>query len=310
MIDAISHVTVGVADMRPVEDLWIDRFGLEIVDRRTGPDPGLGKLWDIAPDLIAEQLMLRTPGAATGWLHFVQFNNPDPPVRDGAAATDLGPKSIDVLCEDMPSRYSEMQAAGYRFRSEVGEYEVDDIRAREAQMPGHDDTNIVLIEILSGGFDIEYSPAGYGAVMSFVVIVPETQPEAKFYSTIFGLDEIMHHRITGPGIEAAVGLPKGAALDMRLMGRENHIFGRMELISYEAISGADRFASAKPPATGALHVGYAAESISDFVSEARESGYVVTAVQDIESIFGAGPMTYLRSPAGLRIDVFQKEARP
>ncbi len=27
-------------------------------------------------------------------------------------------------------------------------------------MPGHDDTNIVLIEILSEGFEIEYSTAG------------------------------------------------------------------------------------------------------------------------------------------------------
>ena len=234
MIGGIAHVTVGVADLQPVFDLWIDRFGLETVARLSGPDPGLGILWDIPAGSISDQALIRTPGADTGWLHFVQFSEPDAPVRAGAMATDLGPKNIDVNCEDMPARYGELEAAGCVFRSAVSEYQVGDIHAREAQMPGHDETNIVLIEILSGGFDMKHSPAGYAAMTSFVVIVPCTKTESRFYADVFGLDELMHHRITGRGIEEAVGLPKGSTLDMRLMGREQNFFGRVELIEYEA----------------------------------------------------------------------------
>ncbi len=109
------------------------------------------------------------------------------------------------------------------------EYEVGGIRAREVQMPAHDETNIVLIEILSGGYEMKYSPAGYAALTSFVVIVPSTKIEASFYADLFDLDELMHHRITGPEIEKAVGLPSGTALDMRLMGREGNFFGRSSL---------------------------------------------------------------------------------
>ena len=36
MVDAISHITVGVADLTPVRALWIDQFGLEIVAERSG----------------------------------------------------------------------------------------------------------------------------------------------------------------------------------------------------------------------------------------------------------------------------------
>jgi len=305
MTHAIAHVTVGVADLRPAFDLWIDRFGLEIIARRTGPDPGLGRLWGIPAERIADQVLIRTPGADTGWLHFVQFNDPDPPVRKGAAATDLGPKNLDVNCRGMPLRYAELQALGYTFRSEVSEYRVEDIHAREVQMPGHDETNIVLIEILSDGFDIEFSSAGYGGVTSFVVIVPDTQVEADFYSKIFGLDEIMHHRITGPGIEKVVGLPKGAALDMRLMGRENHFFGRMELIAYEGLEGRDRFPLARAPALGTLHCGFVVESVQEFLVRSQASGLAVIEVCDIETIFGAGRMGVLSSPAGLRIEVYQ-----
>jgi catechol 2,3-dioxygenase-like lactoylglutathione lyase family enzyme len=112
MVDAIAHVAVGVADLQPVFDLWIDRFGLEIVAQRTGPDASLGKLWEIPAERVVDQVLLRTPGAATGWLHFVQFDKPDSPVRSGAAATDLGPKNLDVNCRDMAARYAELQALG------------------------------------------------------------------------------------------------------------------------------------------------------------------------------------------------------
>lgn len=303
MTDAIAIVTIGVADMEPVRSLWVDVFGLEIAATRSGPDADLARLWNIAPERIADQLLLRTPGADTGWLHFVQFTDPDKPVRRGAAPTDLGPKNIDVNCIGMAARHAELVAAGYTFRSDIAEYRVDDIHVLEVQMPGHDDTNIVLVEILSAGFEVEYSPAGYGAVTSFVIVVPDARAEADFYRDVLGLDEVMHHRITGPGIEKAVGLPKGAALDMRLMGRERNLFGRVELIEYVGLGGTDRFGLAKPPATGALHIGFAAPSIGALTEAAL--GIEAHDFGAVDLIYGRGRVAALRSPAGLRIELFE-----
>lgn len=306
MVDAIAQVTVGVADMNSVFDLWIDRFGLETVARSGGSDPGLGLLWGVPPDSIADQVLVRTPGAETGWLHFVQFSEPHRSVRSGATVTDLGPKNIDVNCEDMPACYAELAAAGCRFRSAISEYEVDGIHAREVQMPSHDDVNVVLIEVLSGGFETTFSASGYAAVTSFVVIVPDTKIEADFYAELFGLDELMHHRIAGPGIEKVVGLPKGSALDMRLMGREKKFFGRVELIEYEGVHGMDRFTPAKPPAPGILGCAFAVESLNRFLARAEQQGTEVIAHDRVETLFGSGPMGSLKSPAGLHIDVFEK----
>lgn len=305
MVDAIAHVTVGVADLRPVIDLWIDRMGLEIITRREGPDPGLGCLWDIPADRIVDQVLIRTPGTETGGLHFVQFRNPDTPVRAGAAATDLGPKNIDVNCVDMTARHAELAAAGCTFRSAISEYEADGLRAREVQMPSHDDTNVVLIEVLSDGFEMNFSPTGYAAMTSFVVIVPDTKIEAAFYAELFGLDEIMHHRIAGPGIEQAVGLPPGSVLDMRLMGRAQKLFGRVELIEYEGQRGQDRFPLAKPPAAGILRCAFSVESLRRFLDRAGQLDVQVRTQGHVETLFGAGPMCSLTSPAGLRIDVFE-----
>ena len=107
MVDAISHITVGTADLAPVRALWIDRFGLEVVAERAGLDESVARLWNIPADQVRRQVLLGTPGAQTGRLHFVQFAEPDPPVRAGAAPTDLGPKNLDANCTDLPGRHAE-----------------------------------------------------------------------------------------------------------------------------------------------------------------------------------------------------------
>ena len=63
MTDALSHVTVGVARMADALDLWVGRFGLEVVGARDGADPALAALWGLEPGRIAAQRLLRTPGA-------------------------------------------------------------------------------------------------------------------------------------------------------------------------------------------------------------------------------------------------------
>ena len=306
MTDAIHHITVGVARMEPVEELWVRRFGLEIVDRRSGSDPCLGRLWDINPDVIAEQLYLTTPGASHGRLHFVRFDPPGLPVREGAASTDLGPKNLDVNCVDMPARVAELKSDGQQFRSHVGEYQVDDLHARETQMPGHDDTNIVLIEVLSAGWDAPLSNLGYGAVTSLVVVVSDPEAEADFYSALLGLDQVMHHRLTGPAIEETVGLPPGSALDFRLMGKDTEVMGRMELVHYEGLAGTNRFALAGPPALGTLHAAYTVDSIQAVNDRAAALGLHLQRFGCLDTIFGKVEMASTYTPAGLRIDLLAR----
>jgi catechol 2,3-dioxygenase-like lactoylglutathione lyase family enzyme len=303
MTNGIAYVSIGVADMQPVSDLWLDALGLEIVAQRSGPDAELGKLWDLPAEQFVEQLLVRTPGAATGYLHFVQFQHPADAVRKDAALTDLGAKNIDVNCVGMPALVEKLKAAGYVFRSDIGEYEVDEIRAREVQLPSHDGVNVVFIEVLSEGFEVDYSPKGFAALTSFVVIVPDTQIESRFYQQIFAYDEIMHHRISGPGIEKAAGLPKGTALDLCLLGSPDNLFGRMELIEYAGLRGDNRFESAVPPATGILCAGFRVDSLDEFVVRAEQQGVKITRTLEVDAIFGKGRMVELISPAGLKLQV-------
>jgi len=291
--------------MDAVHSLWVERFGLEILARRSGPDASLAALWGLPAEQFVDQLLLSAPGATSGRLHFVQFAEPAAAVRAGAAPTDLGAKNLDVNCIGMPKLVEELGAAGFAFRSAIGEYEIDGIRAREVQMPVHDDINVVLIEVLSSGFDVALSDRGYAALTSFVVIVPDVAREAAFYRHLFGMQDILTHKLSGAAIEMAAGLPQGTVLDLHLLGAADNLFGRMELIEYVGVQGDNRFTPAIPPATGILSCGFCVQSLDQFRALAASHGIRVGSECVSSAITGAGVAAELISPAGLRIEVLQ-----
>lgn len=300
MTDAIAFVTVGVADLELALDLWCGTFGMEVVGRRDGADPALAALWDLQSDAIRAQALIRTPGAVAGWLHLVQFNHPAAPARAGAGPMDLGPKNLDVYCDDIHARIGELQAAGWPFRSRVIEYKVGDIVASEVQMPGPDDTNIVFVEV--AGQTMPVSAAGYCGITSFVVIVADLEVEAAFYKELFGFEELLRHRITGAEIEEIVNLPSMTGVQMLVLGREHERFGRVELIQYDGAPGADRFGLACAPALGSLHCAFRVASV-----DATLAGYTgkVDRIDISGTLFDAGSAAVVTSPAGLRIELFE-----
>jgi catechol 2,3-dioxygenase-like lactoylglutathione lyase family enzyme len=299
----IAYVSIGVQDMRAVAELWVDVLGLEVAAVAAGPDPELGRLWNLPGEVITAQMVLRTPGADGGYLHFVEFANPGAAVREGAATTDRGAKNIDVNCVGMPELVARLRAAGYEPRSEIAEYEVDAVRVREVQLAVHDGLNLVLIEVLTAGFEVALTAAGTAGLTSFVVIVDDTVGEATFYRQLFGMTDIMHHRIAGPEIESAAGLPPGTVLDMRLLGRPESLFGRMELIAYEGISGANRFVRAVPPATGILRCGFRISSLGVFAEQAAAHGFAIRQQVQVHTLFGHASIACCRSPAGLELEL-------
>ncbi len=304
MISPVAHIVVGVADMAPVEALWCERFGLDAVARSSGPDHDLSRVWGLPEDAIAGQLLLRTPGASSGWLHFVQFSRPGRPVREGAGNTDLCPKNLDVNCIDIEARVAELQQGGFGFRSAVSDYSFDDISAREVQMPAHDDINVVLIEVFD--WPIKLSPCNYGGVSSFVLTVSDTVAEAEFFSAVFSHQQLLHHRIGGEAIEKIVGLPPGASLDMRVLGDPDDYYGRLELINYEGLDGENLFPRARPPALGTLLARFEIADAPALLSLLAERQLAAEDHGRVELLVGPVRMVSLTSPAGFHVEAFQR----
>jgi catechol 2,3-dioxygenase-like lactoylglutathione lyase family enzyme len=303
---AFAYVVISVPDVEQALGLWQRRFGMRVVARRTGTDPGLAKVWGLAPKDIVDQALLLTPGAAEGGIHLVQFKLPGAAVRANAAPTDLVPKSVDIVVRDIPTRFAELTAAGYQFRSKPGRFESDGVVVFETHMLGPDSVNIVLLEEV-GRSDLT-SAEGYGVAPQIVLTTADNLSEKVFLESVFGMSEASYHKFSGPEIEKTIGLPKGAALDIRILGDPKSRYGRLELVQYEGVKSANLYPRAVPPARGMLSATYFVGDLAPIL--ARGAVYAIRDHGVVSTIYGASRMARVRSPAGFMLDVFEKPAVP
>ncbi len=307
-LGSFQHVTVGVADLDVDLALWVDQFGFEVAARSEGPDPGLAQLWSLEPGEITRQALVRMPSERYGMLHFVQFADPDPPVRAGAEVYDLVPKNLDVSVQDLPSRFQEMLDAGQVFRTATYKEASSGSggRFREGQMKGHDDTNIVLLEVVGGGLPEDlYTPQGYAGVTALITIVPDADAEKRFYTDALGLDLRSQSMLTGPEIEAMIGLPPGSGLDVSMLGG-SETFGHVEVIEYQGVEGTNRYPRAKPKALGTLHINFTTADLAPIKMRLAATGVAYSEYASLRTLFGEGAAIAVQSPAGLRIEIHER----
>ncbi len=300
---AYAYAVISVADMDQALGLWVDRFGMRVVARREGTDPGLARVWGIDAGEIIDQALLLTPGMEQGGIHLVRFKVPGPAVREGAASTDLVPKSIDIAAHDLPARYAELTAAGYQFRSKIGRFESPGVVVHEVHLPGPENVNLVFLE--QEGKPEPVSEKGYGVAPQLVAISPDNKRDKVFYEEVMGLWETSYNRFAGPEIERTIGLPKGAGLDIRIFGDPSYDYGRLEIVQYEGAKSANLYPKAKPPARGLLSVTYFVPDVGAILARAPATAAPVDH-GSVDSIFGRARLATLTSPAGLHIDLVER----
>lgn len=298
---AFAYVVISVADMDRALGLWVERFGMQVVTRRDGSDPDLARAWGLPPDGIVEQVLLRTPGMADGGVHLVRFRTPGPAVRDGAAPTDLVMKSVDISVRDIAARHAELTAAGYKFRSEPRRLTAGNMAFMEVHMFGPDDVNLVFVDIPERPEPV--SDKQYGVAPQIVVITPDNVRETSFFQSTLGLALISHNTFAGPEIEKAVGLPKGASLDVRILGNPDSHYGRLEFVQYGGATSRNLYPRARPPARGMLSISYVVRDLAPLL--ARGGALGVTDHGNVSTVLGEGRLVSLTTPAGMRVDLMQ-----
>lgn len=310
---AFAYVVVSVADMDQALGLWVSRFGMRVAVRRHGSDPELARAWGLADGDIIDQALLVTPGRDQGGVHLVRFRIPGPAVRDGAAPTDLVPKSVDIAVHDIQSRYAELEAAGYKFRSKIGRFETDGIVVHEVHMTGPEAVNLVFLE--QEGKPEHVSELGYGVAPQVIATTPNNRGEKAFFEQVLQLEETSYHRFAGPEVERTIGLPAGGALDVRIFGDSAYDYGRLEIVQYEGVQSKDLYPRAVPPARGILAVTFFVKDIDAVLARAKQLqeqggvGAMRAAPRDHgvrDTLFGRSRMATLYSPAGLAVHLVER----
>jgi len=300
-----TNVSIGVASLEEALDLWHGSFGLEVRGQKDGDDPDLAGLWGLAADDIKRQALLGNPGARTGLIHFVEFKQPGPAIREGAQKFDLCPKNLDVYAHDLPARVEELKSDGRRFHNtQFSEITAPDGTVfREIHMHGHDVINIVLLEVI--GLELPFTPQGYAGIGPLVTTVADAGAERKFYRDIIGMNVLNDNVLEGPEIERMVGLPAGAALDVSIWGDKDNAFGQMEIVNYRGVEGRNLYPHAVPKQRGILLVTYETAHLQYLTGLLDRAGIRWTQGGQLSTLQGSGRFIRLCSPAGLHIDVFE-----
>ncbi len=301
-----TAVTVGVADLDEALGLWVGDFGFVVAERRSGPDAALASLWSIDAADIARQALVRTSGSTLGMLHFVEFVDPDPPVRAGARVFDSVPKNLDVYVTDMPARLEALAAGGRGFRNErYSEMTAPNgVTFREMHMRGHDRINVVLLEILGGDMTV---PGGeFAGVGPLILIVDDAAAEKAFYRDIIGLDLLSDNLLEGSEVERMIGLPPGAALDVSIWGRKGRPFGQIEIIDYRGVEGGNLYPRAQPKSLGILHVAYETRNLAPLRRRLDDRRIEFSEHLSVSTLLGKGPAISFASPAGFRIEIHER----
>ncbi len=301
-----SAVTVGVGDLDEALELWVTDFGFVVDGTRDGPDEGLAFAWGIEPGDIVRQALVRSRNTRHGMLHLVEFADPAPAVRSGAQVFDLLPKNLDVYVDDMPARLADLSKRGRTFRNDTFSEVTapSGITFREMHMPGHDDINVVLLEILGGEEPLRRD--GIAGVGPLILIVGDAAEERDFFERIIRTRKLTDNVLDGPEVEKMVGLPPGAALDVSIWGRRDQPYGQIELIEYRGVDGENRYPRARPKSRGILHVSYVVPSLEPMKRRLDENGIDFSEHGTIETLFGTGSAMSFFSPAGFRIELHER----
>ncbi|MDA9798670.1 hypothetical protein N9C39_07990 [Luminiphilus sp.] len=303
MLTAWSWVSIGTSDVAAACHFWVDMLGFECIDRAEGDDPGLRQHWQLTDRQIRRQVMLRSPGAACGAIHLVEYDTAAATVRQDAAVFDLCPKNLDIYVDDLPLRMAELTARGVRFRNEQYSEAVspDGVHFREIHLAGHDDINIVLLQIMGDG--ALPTESGFYGVGPLVCIVEDSAAEKVFYRDVMGLSLAHDNVLAGPEIEQMIGLPAGCALEVSIWAQMGQPLGEVELVTYQGTQGANRYPRAVPGARGVTHLNWWVEDMAAWEDHLvqlnvpfRRSRLSGRLMQSRESV-------RLHSPAGLSIEV-------
>ena len=306
MLGAWHWVSIGTADIAVALDFWVGLLGFECVARAEGDDPGLRDHWGVADCQIARQALVRSPGAGEGAMHLVEWDVVPETVRAGAQVFDLCPKNLDIYVDDLPKRMAELADRGVVFRNEHYSEAVspDGVHFREIHLAGHDDINIVLLQVI--GSDTRFPDSGFYGVGPLVCIVRNPEAEKHFIDTILGLSMTHDNILEGPEIEAMIGLPAGCALEVSIWAEAGQTLGEVELVTYQGTDGADRYLRALPGARGVTHLNWWLDEIEPFAAHLRGKGVPYELSKVGSSLFQSSSCLIFHSPAGLRLEVHER----
>lgn len=283
-----------------------EAFGMQEVGRIDRSVAETSAIWG-ADGQASREITLETPGTPFG-LRLVAFDpGADIQIRQPSRGSDSEAlKVIDFYAPDLPAARARIEAAGFRFKAEVAEYDTPEGHFQEAHLWGPDG---VVCALITG------DPAFYvdfAAVRDRLVSEPQSisgpvqDPEAAlaFFDRVFGLKVVHRYGVDDESFDALVGAGTALALRAWNVGL-NTVEPYFGIINYGLPAGTQTslLEVSRPPARGMLG---ATLRVRDAAAIAAKAG--VAPVQVQLPGFGLVQTATFQGPNGAWFQAVQSEA--
>ncbi len=202
MLASPSHAVAGCTDLATTER-FLAHFGLVSEPALELPATAAASLYGLEGP--AAQSVLRTPGAAQGWVRLVET----PHGERHPGPYDARPIAIDFYTRDIERSIDISRQAGAEIRDLV-EYSLGPIELQEVEVIGPDHLVVVFIEVnMLRPSVLDHDPDRlHSEVHSIVFSVQDTEAALPFWAETAGLATLIDSKIEGPMISQLMAMPR------------------------------------------------------------------------------------------------------
>ncbi|MEQ8403490.1 MAG: hypothetical protein RKE49_00225 [Oceanicaulis sp.] len=290
-----QEAVVSVRDLAPIRDFMVDLAGYEVMEAGT-LDPAWLAAWDLPHGAGGEYALLRSPGKEVGWVRLVRFTGVEQDlIRPGAQAWDQGGLfSLMVRSEEAADVAEAAHARGWSVFNQPQIFQFGPLTIKNVVVRLPDGVNLAVYSRVSppveGWDDLE----GFSYPFNTMAMVHDIEAERRFFEQGLGFSPFWEGDYIDPApADTNFAMPDNLAEDIPrrtaiLQQREGED-GRIELMQFVGLDGADFSDRAVPPNLGLLGVRIPVDDL----------GAALERLETIDAAPAAGPRSLTLSPYGV-----------
>lgn len=285
-------------------------FGMEIAAEQTLTADEVASLWQVSGQR-ADSLVFETAGTPYG-IRVIQLSpGGGAPIRNPDSGYDCNAlKVIDFFTADFAAARDRLEAAGFRLKDEVAEYDTEGGKVVEAHLWGPDSVVCALVGGSAAFVDsyVTVTDRLVSEVHSVSCPVDDQPAVVEFYRRVLGLEEVHRYEITDTSFQHLVGAKDPLHIRAINVGtkKTEPYFG---IIHYGLPEGSYRSLQpqARLPNRGLVGATLSTEDIGDVVARARAAGAPIIAPMTRVNLapYGEVDSFTLSAPHGVMHQVLQ-----
>ena len=244
-IGGFSEAVISVSEFDAHLEFYEGVAGWEVVARGTA-DQRLDGFWGLEPAGPIQQVLLRNPGTATGYVRLLRFPQVSRrPIRSHDQAWDTGGIfDLNLRVADIDAVFASLSALHWQATSDPLEFIFGRFRVREWVVRGPDGVRYALIERVEPPLEGWPHMRQFSRVFNSTQIVRDIEAARSFYVDKLGFDVYLESNQPSPAAGPNVlGLPHNLAAEI---SRRVYIVhprkandGSVEILQFAGATGTD-----------------------------------------------------------------------